>query len=416
MADVIVTAHMRPLMSVRVVSERNFVERTSDQMGHKGSKHPHGEEGKEKKSAMSSKKEQAISKARFLRKFAFRNAEARLRSLKMKKKFEENEELKNIPKVHASLLAYLKEEHSESNRLPKVSLEKFLTNEEVEEKLATDLFSIVDVNKDGSISIAEFAATLKRLASDETTSKDSNAPGQKIHAAELYMSLFDTGEGYAHQPKSLLFMLRDEIGGDFLLRHMEKELNAENFHFWRAVDTLDKDDDITQKDFEAKALSVYNRYIHKDGEEQINISSGMKKELDEAFAEFRQRSDDSKKTSGFAVRRGIFFFAKDEIFNVMNRDVFRRFKAKKRLMEEMARAYWKKMDKDENAHVDVKELNVFFEENADLLLSVDKLMSVPVSHALETESSSQQDDSAMAAHQMHQWAARAGPISGPSNV
>jgi len=343
-----------------------------------------------------------------LRKFAFRNAEARLRSLKMKKKFEENEELKNIPKVHASLLAYLKEEHSESNRLPKVSLKKFLTNEEVEEKLATDLFSIVDVNKDGSISIAEFAATLKRLASDETTSKDSNAPGQKIHAAELYMSLFDTDYSGTLQfsefcvmlnatlNANLLFMLRDEIGGDFLLRHMEKELNAENFHFWRAVDTLDKDDDITQKDFEAKALSVYNRYIHKDGEEQINISSGMKKELDEAFAEFRQRSDDSKKTSGFAVRRGIFSFAKDEIFNVMNRDVFRRFKAKKRLMEEMARAYWKKMDKDENAHVDVKELNVFFEENADLLLSVDKLMSVPVSHALETESSSQQDDSAMA--------------------
>jgi len=124
----------------------------------------------------------------------------------------------------------------------------------------------------------------------------------------------------------LKHMLNHPVGRDAFKEHCEKEYAKENFEFWTAVNRLHlvekqlkqahttKDKDVLTKEILQKQCKyIYDTYIHESSDHMINIQCNSRQELDVTV-----QSD--------ALSFKMFDKAQDEIYALMERDNFYRFK------------------------------------------------------------------------------------------
>lgn len=131
------------------------------------------------------------------------------------------------------------------------------------------------------------------------------------------------------------------LGRSFFLKHIEKEFAQENLDFWRDVDDLER---LNKRTLSAQAIKtlginpvtyakehaekvqhgaqlLFKQYIIDDAPEQINLEDKTRRVILQRFAKG-------------SIDQRIFHQAKDDIYNLMERDNFSRFK-KSPLFQEM---------------------------------------------------------------------------------
>jgi hypothetical protein len=116
-------------------------------------------------------------------------------------------------------------------------------------------------------------------------------------------------------------LLANIAGVELFQQHLLKELSVENIMFWNAVNEFSYfAASCFQADYIQKsAQSLYDLYISENGTFQVNISS-------EQHANIQECLQSSGSNTDLAQLRQVFDAAQKEIFLLMARDSFQRFK------------------------------------------------------------------------------------------
>ena len=128
-------------------------------------------------------------------------------------------------------------------------------------------------------------------------------------------------------------MLLTETGLEHVGRHMEKEFSKENLTFWqeaRAFHTLAADERL------AAATKLIEHYVRNGAEEEVNLPDKIKKSTLGAY--------EACKIVAEAPPPALFAEAEEEIFKLMERDAYARFKANPESVSAVVESFFKTAD------------------------------------------------------------------------
>ena len=108
-------------------------------------------------------------------------------------------------------------------------------------------------------------------------------------------------------------MLLTDAGLSHVERHMEKEFSKENLTFWQAARAYR-----TAADRHVAASSIIERYIRADSEEEVNLPGAIKEVVLQQFA---------SSAASHPPSEVLLEAAEEEIFKLMERDAYARFKS-----------------------------------------------------------------------------------------
>lgn len=186
---------------------------------------------------------------------------------------------------------------------------------EVSDELYEFLWTLFDVKQTGAVSSDEFVMAMAMLSSATETVED------QITAA---FHMFDTEKNGALTRAefetmikvtvnlSLERLLNTEQGAHAFEEVLEKEYSVENLTFWRHCRDFSHAADEERHEF---AHHVYDTFVREGAEQQVNLSSTQVKRLSSAMAALTED-----------VPADLFLDAEQEIFTLMERDTFKRFR------------------------------------------------------------------------------------------
>lgn len=97
---------------------------------------------------------------------------------------------------------------------------------------------------------------------------------------------------------------------------MKKEHSEENCQFWREVEKFRKTNFLNEANLVQKVQLLYDRFISNSAPQQVNLPAGCQSELVSRMTESPPR-----------ISLDIFNTAQSEIYHLMNRDNFSRFRS-----------------------------------------------------------------------------------------
>ena len=192
---------------------------------------------------------------------------------------------------------------------------------DVDEKLFDFVWGLFDSQKRGAVCADDFVAAVALLATSGSKSATLDEQAQACFA------LFDTrNDGYLTYDEfrsmleatvtiSLHRMLHTDAGLQHVEKHMEKEFSTENLTFWQAACAYRSADDGSRH---ASATAIVDRYIRPNSQEEVNLPGPVREQVLRDFAAASPANPPS---------RELLSSAEVEIFKLMERDAFARFKS-----------------------------------------------------------------------------------------
>lgn len=209
---------------------------------------------------------------------------------------------------------------SESMRMPRMTqrdLRRLL--HDVDPELFEFVWGLFDVSGDGAVYSDDFVAAMALL----TTSAEADVSIEEQVKACFVM--FDTRNdgrlGYsefrsmleATVTLNLKRMLLTEAGLHHVEAHMEREFSKENLTFWQAVRAYR-----SASDRRATAEEIITQYVRAGSDEEVNLPHTIKNGV---LREFEATGSDEQPPET------LFSSAEEEIFKLMERDAYARFKS-----------------------------------------------------------------------------------------
>ncbi|CAM9942487.1 unnamed protein product, partial [Scytosiphon promiscuus] len=159
---------------------------------------------------------------------------------------------------------------------------------------------------------------------------------------------------------TLDFVLRLPAGKEAFLRHLKEEYAQENFYFWQSSEQF-----ASSLPTVAKAQTLYDGYIREGAPKQarfrrlVNISA---------------QTNEGIRNKWHAVQNGeapltrkLFTAAQAEVFNLMQKDNFERFRTNTRSMEDFVDCMFKEVDRSNNGRVSLEEYTEWATNNRDVM-------------------------------------------------
>ena len=167
-------------------------------------------------------------------------------------------------------------------------------------------------------------------------------------------------------------MLHTEAGLQHLEAHMEKEYSKENLTFWQATRTYR-----TATDRRAEAQRIVEHYVRAGSEEEVNLPASISHRLIDRYDEL----------GGAEPPEDLFAAAEDEIFKLMERDAYARFKSNPEAVGAVVDDFFAGADVSQDGYISFEEYRkwvlqqpeviVFFTQLSQSTLSLLKTVRAP---------------------------------------
>mmetsp|Transcript_16744 Transcript_16744/g.33408 ORF Transcript_16744/g.33408 Transcript_16744/m.33408 type:complete len:398 (+) Transcript_16744:95-1288(+) len=150
------------------------------------------------------------------------------------------------------------------------------------------------------------------------------------------------------------FLMKNDKAKQLMEKHMASEYTEENGQFYTAVVEWKKHEFPTLEMTE----EIVNKFVRVGSELQVNISSSMSDKVVKALEE--------AKASG-KVPKDIFDEAHKEIYKIIDKDSFSRFKKNDGEIQELCDALFAQCDKDGSGQVTLDEYKAWVKSNPDAM-------------------------------------------------
>mmetsp|Transcript_2948 Transcript_2948/g.7811 ORF Transcript_2948/g.7811 Transcript_2948/m.7811 type:complete len:373 (+) Transcript_2948:64-1182(+) len=244
-----------------------------------------------------------------------------------------------------ALDAFHRADHNNSGNVSREELRTLFPTIDLE--LLDAFFSLADVDKDGMVSQSEFLMSIALLT------KGCSAPVQQVDAC---FTMFDKdGSGSLSHDEfrrmirvsvslNLNYVLKTEAGRKRMEEQLAKEYSEENIEFWKAVQEFQHAPDGERA---AAAADLAKRYVRSGAERQVNLPDNV--------ARAALKAVDAADKSGQPPSADVFDRAQSEIFRLMERDTFSRFKSDPTMVDKLADDFFSKVDVDASGRVSYVE-------------------------------------------------------------
>ncbi|GMH71300.1 hypothetical protein TrLO_g1923 [Triparma laevis f. longispina] len=160
------------------------------------------------------------------------------------------------------------------------------------------------------------------------------------------------------------FLMKNDAAKKIMKDHMASEYTEENGRFYEAVNEWKKLEAPTVEETEA----IIDMYIRVGSEQQVNISSSMANSCVEMLS--------TAKTSGNPVPKDIFDASHTEIYKIIDKDSFSRFKKNDDEIDKLCNALFDECDDDGSGCISLEEYKEWVQSNPDAMNFLRELNSV----------------------------------------
>jgi len=251
---------------------------------------------------------------------------------------------------------------------------------DIDDTLFGFVWNLFDADGSGVVHVDEFVAAMALLMAPE---KNSTLDEQ----IETTFAMFDTkGNGVltyvefrsmleATVTLNLQRMLNSEWGSKGVEEHMAKEHNEENLVFWRAVcDYREQHASHTPDENAAAATALITRFVVPGCDEEVNLPSDMSNALLSTDATYDKKTGAPfKEVPAELATPKIFADAEKDIFKLMERDAFSRFKKNPDAVGAVVDECFKKADTSNDGELSFDEFKDWVKTEPGILIFLSQL-------------------------------------------
>ncbi|KAL1498482.1 hypothetical protein AB1Y20_013807 [Prymnesium parvum] len=235
------------------------------------------------------------------------------------------------------------------------SRDGFVTSDELrklfptmEPALFEGFFHMLAKDKKGRVSQKEFLMSIALLT------RACSAPVQQIDACFSMFDKDNTGtlsrEEFAQLIKvsvnlNLASVLSTKEGQQRMEEQLAKEYSEENINFWKAVQSYRE---LGPAERAAEAKVIINTYVKNGAECQVNLPAEL---VSRTLADVDATQDEPA--------ADVFDEAQTEIFKLMERDTFSRFRADNAMVENLANDFFTRVDLNHSGRVSYDEFRLW---------------------------------------------------------
>ena len=260
--------------------------------------------------------------------------------------------------------------------LTKEAIRQLFSN--LEDSAFEDIYSLFDWDNDGSVDKHEFVLTMSLLATPATSFEGEQ---------DLLWAIFD-GDGSGSMDREefgrmmratlrckmthLDFCMKNEGRKQHFLKHLEGEFSTETLEFYNAVedfretlltkDMVPRDDAPTTPIINATAVEIFDKYVKAGSDREVNIPGKMMKVIEKLIKEVRVGGAGVDKP----VDATVFDDAQAEIYHLMNRDTFERFKNDDVALKGMLDSLFTEVDVDKTGIITIVTYKKWATKNPEL--------------------------------------------------
>ena len=222
---------------------------------------------------------------------------------------------------------------------------------DVPPETVTFLFRLFDKDHSGKVGSREFLLAMGLLL------KQSDSISDQIDACFNMFDVDCTGSLSKAEFNNMIrasvninlgFLLQTTEGQDSMTEQLEKEYSQENIKFWKVSRAFR---DLPAALRAAEAQEIFDTYIVPGAEQQVNIPGTMISKLKDAVA--------TMKSSGEPPPADMFAPAEKEIFKLMERDTYTRFKQDPEMISRLCEVFFDAADGNHDGHVNFSEYSDF---------------------------------------------------------
>ena len=151
------------------------------------------------------------------------------------------------------------------------------------------------------------------------------------------------------------FLMKNDKAKKLMEQHMAHEYTEENGAFYTSVVEWKRHEFPTIESTE----EIVNKFIRVGAEMQVNISSSM--------ADKTVKTLEEAKASGSKVPKGIFDAAHEEVYKLIDKDSFSRFKKNDQEIQELCDALFNDCDHDHSGVVTLEEYKTWVKSNPEAM-------------------------------------------------
>ena len=166
------------------------------------------------------------------------------------------------------------------------------------------------------------------------------------------------------------FCMKNDARKETFRQHLEGEYSTETLEFYNAVEDYRNLYESLEEEEVAKMASemndmvvhIYTEFVKSGGKKEVNIPGKQRAKISKIIKEHNAQPD----ATTTLYPEHMFDQAQQEIYQLMNRDTFERFKNNDALMEDMLTSLFDEVDVDHNGSITVKEYKVWAAKNPEV--------------------------------------------------
>jgi len=302
-----------------------------------------------------------------------RTLEEEKRAVEFRKQHLENEMASKQSNLNAETKEMFKTAYSKLSAegdLSKENLRSLFGN--LEDQAFEDVYCLFDWDNDGSVDVHEFVLTMSLLATPATSFEAEQ---------DLLFAIFDVDgsgtmdrEEFGKMMRATLrckmthldFCMKTDDRKATFRKHLESEYSTETLEFYTAVEeyrglvrSLDEDEYVTMRsECNENVMYIYDRFVKDGSKDQVNVQGKVRTTIKKLIDKTNMKEE--------LVPFSIFDDAQREIYQLMNRDTFERFKHNDEMMEQMLTSLFEEVDVGNNGIVTVAEYKQWASKNPEL--------------------------------------------------
>jgi hypothetical protein len=232
------------------------------------------------------------------------------------------------------------------------------------------LWPLFDAKGTGLVEPDEFVMTLGML-------KDPNMSTER--RVEVCFFMFDTNKTgtlsreeframiQATVNVNLYDLLQTKTGEEGFEKHLQSEYSQENLAFYKAVQAFAKNAAAGDGDAAKAAKDLVQKYVKEGAEEQVNLPGPTTKRCLEKVAAVEAAG------GGGAAWADVFKEAEAEIFKLMERDTYKRFRHDPKAVDELVAEFFTQADTSHDGVVTFSEYHTWALSQPSVFLFFHKL-------------------------------------------
>ena len=245
--------------------------------------------------------------------------------------------------------------------------------------IADQVIAYMDSNDDGHVDVHEFTVTMAMLLKGTSLEdkisiafdifdRDRNGSLEKDEFRALLNAAINS---------QLVNIINSTTAQRFLASYMRKEFSLENLDFYQRASNLEGLHGLPRA---RESIAIYEHFIARDAESEINVSSKTKTQIETRLADVRAwakaaeaDAKENEEDTRVCPHPNLYNDAALEIFKLIRADTFVRFKSNKTVIDRMVNAFWSAAACKKVGEVTYKAFRKFAVENKEMLSFVDDL-------------------------------------------